>query len=151
MASGPTPYKGETEMRRSSTATFRFVAALLWIAGAFAGPAEAASAKLLLVGVEVDDSAANNDGWLEPGETVNLKVELYNDGDLTATSISGQLSYQGTNPAVTILDPTATWPDLPAKGAPALTDPPHFQVQVGSALACGAVLPFRLTATTASG
>jgi hypothetical protein len=113
--------------------------------------AQPGAPRLLFVGVEVGDAAANNDGWMEPGETVDLKIKLYNDGNELATSVFGVLDYLGTNPDVTIPDKTATWPNLVARGAPALTDPPHFQVQLASTLACGAVLPFRLAVTTGTG
>jgi hypothetical protein len=113
--------------------------------------AQPGAPRLLLIGFEVGDGAANKDGWMQPGETVDLKIKLYNDGNEPATSVVGVLDYLGTSPDVTIPDKTATWPDLVPKGAPSLTDPPHFQVRLASTLACGAVLPFRLAATTGAG
>ncbi len=113
--------------------------------------AASSAPRLLFVGVEVQETAGNADGSLEPGETVNLRVKLYNDGNALATSVFGTLAYLGTNPDVTLLDKTASWPDLAARGAPALTNAPHFQVQVASTLACGAVLPFRVEVTTGTG
>jgi hypothetical protein len=120
-------------------------------AEAAASSATSSAPKLILVGVEVAETSGNTDGMLEPGETVNLKVKLFNDGAGPATSVFGTLDYLGTNPDVFLIDKTATWPDLAARGAPALTSPPHFQVQVASTLACGAVLPFRLEVTTGTG
>src|SRR5437867_9221861 len=70
--------------------------------------------KLLFVGAEVDDSTGNADAWLEPGETFNLRIKLYNDGNEQASSVFGTLDYLGTNPDVTILDKTASWPNLAA-------------------------------------
>ncbi|MGH9870395.1 MAG: FG-GAP repeat protein [Candidatus Polarisedimenticolia bacterium] len=113
--------------------------------------AAASGPRLLFVGVEVEETSGNTDGSLEPGETVNLKVKLYNDGNELASSIFGTLDYLGTNPDVTILDKTASWPNLAARGAPALTDSPHFQVQLAGTLACGTVLPFRVEVTTGTG
>ena len=107
--------------------------------------------RLLFVGVEIEEIIGNADGSLEPGETVNLKVKLYNDSNALATSIFGTLDYLGTNSDVNILDKTASWPDLAARSAPALTNPSHFLVTLASTLACGTVLPFRIEVTTGTG
>src|SRR5262245_23785081 len=71
---------------------------------------------LVLVGVEAQ--GGNGDIWVEPGETVNVRLELQNTGNEQATSVFGTLSYLGDNPQVTILDKVASWPNLVAKGAP---------------------------------
>jgi len=110
-----------------------------------------AAARVVFVGAFVDDSAGNNDGWLEPGETVVLKIELYNDGDVAATGNTGVLSYLGGAGDVTFNADTATWPDLPAKGAPAVSVSPHFQVKLDDGLPCGAILPMRLTVSSSGG
>lgn len=101
-----------------------------------------AQPKLLHVGTEV--TGGNGDDWIEPGETVSLRLSLFNDGNTTAMSVSGTLTYLGAHPSVAVTIPTATWPNLPAQAAPALTNPPDFELQLGSQLPCGAVLPFQL-------
>jgi hypothetical protein len=62
------------------------------------------------VGHVVDDGQGSGGGEADPGETFELEVQLFNDGPLEATGVSGTLS---TNePLVTIVDGTATWPDV---------------------------------------
>lgn len=86
-------------------------------AGASETPlAQPGAPKLLFVGTDAD--GGNGDDELEPGETVNLKIKLYNDGNERATSVHGTLDYLGNRTDVTIVDKTATWPDLSPRGAP---------------------------------
>src|SRR5262249_42865873 len=35
-----------------------------------------AAARIALIGAQIDDSTANNDGSIEPGETVSVRIEL---------------------------------------------------------------------------
>ncbi len=49
----------------------------------------------------------NNNGIIEPGETVNIGFELHNTGQENATGISAVLSSE--NPAVQITQPTSTY------------------------------------------
>ncbi len=125
-------------------------AAALFLMTAWAAtPAEAAP-NLRLIGVQVDDTVTGNgDGEMEPGETVDLKLKLWNDGTTAATSIFGTLTVD--NPDVTILDGFASWPNLVAMGAPALTDAPHFRISLPSAMACGRIVALNLGVLTAEG
>ncbi|HZE89110.1 MAG TPA: hypothetical protein VE404_06150, partial [Verrucomicrobiae bacterium] len=110
-----------------------------------------AAAKLDFVGAVIDDSTGNNDGRLQPGETVTLRLKLFNDGDSAAAAVGGTLVYTGAGTDVSVLTPNGSWPNLPARGAPALSIAPHFQIQLGGGAPCGAVLPFRLDLTASSG
>ncbi|MBN2175379.1 MAG: T9SS type A sorting domain-containing protein, partial [Bacteroidales bacterium] len=47
---------------------------------------------LAMFGYEVDDSNGNNNGKIDPGETVDLIVTLKNNGDLTASNTEGVIS-----------------------------------------------------------
>lgn len=110
------------------------------------------SPKLLLARVEVDDIFTGNASlWIEPGETVDLKLMLYNDGNEIATAPFGVLQYLGSHPDVTLIGKGATWPDLPPLGSPTPANAPHFQLQVGSNFPCGMELPFRLVVTEGGG
>jgi hypothetical protein len=113
-------------------------------------PAQAAE-KLVVIGLAVDDAAlGNGDGSLEPGETADLKVELYNDGT-TAASATGELLLATPAPGVAILDPLATWPTLFARADPRFTDAPHFRVRLDGSFACGRSVPFALRITSPAG
>lgn len=101
-----------------------------------------AQPRVLYVGTEV--IGGNGDDWIEPGETVAVGIRLFNEGTATALSVSGTLTYLGTNPGVTVTTPSATWQNIPVFATPVLTDPPHFELQLGGAVPCGTVLPFRL-------
>src|SRR5262245_42709874 len=113
--------------------------------------AQGGPARVVFVGVEIDDAAGNGDGALEPGETANLRVRLYNDGTGLASGVSGTLTYLGSAAGVTVPVGSAGFADLLAKGAPGLSNAPHFQVHAGSTLPCGAVLPFHLDVTASGG
>ncbi|PJB57906.1 MAG: hypothetical protein CO098_10515, partial [Bacteroidetes bacterium CG_4_9_14_3_um_filter_41_19] len=54
----------------------------------------------------------NGNGFMEPGETVDLSIELSNSGANNATSISGLLSSPDAN--TTILQDYSAFPDIPA-------------------------------------
>ncbi len=134
-----------TKLARSSV----FVTALLVCLAWGAAPAEAA-ANVLLVGVEVDDAATGNgDNELEPGETVDLKLELWNDGTTAATSVFGILQVEHVQ--AVLLDDTATWADLAPQGSPVFTDAPHFQVSLPAAMVCGTEVFFTLRVIAAEG
>jgi len=47
---------------------------------------------LAMTSVTIDDAGGNNNGKIDPGETVNLIVTLKNNGDADATNVTGTLS-----------------------------------------------------------
>ena len=58
---------------------------------------------LSLVDYTVIDTAANGNGWIDPGETVNLEIVLLNSGYNTAVTVEGTIS---ADPFfVTIIEP----------------------------------------------
>lgn len=74
--------------------------------------------------VEVVDGG---NGFLDAGETTQLRVTLKNFGRLTATGVSAYLST--TTPGVTIVDNSASFGDIPV-GSTAVSAAPNFTVQV---------------------
>jgi subtilisin-like proprotein convertase family protein len=96
----------------------------------------------------IDDSAGNNNGDPEPGETFKVAVTLHNAGSSPATAVIGTLST--TTSGVSIIDNSATWPNI-ASGASVLSTSPHFTVQVGGGVACGTVVQFNLLVATGQG
>ena len=87
-------------------------------------------------------------GYVEPGETVTLAVTAKNYGAQDATNVVGVLST--ATPGVTILDDTATFPDIPANGS-ATSNPPHFTFYVDPAFTCGNAIDFTINFTADQG
>ena len=88
--------------------------------------------------VLVDDAAGDADGEADPGEQVGLFVRLLNTGD-PLTGITATLS--SADPLVTIVQGTATYPDL-AAGATA--DGTGFVIQIDDGAPDGHVLSLSL-------
>ncbi|MBN2054236.1 C1 family peptidase, partial [bacterium] len=97
---------------------------------------------------EMDDSAGDNDGILDPGETITIMVDLTNLGTATGTFVSATLSC--THLLVTMNDGQADFPDIPA-GATRTSLAPHFTATVSSSVAVGTRLTFTLAITAAEG
>jgi subtilisin-like proprotein convertase family protein len=92
--------------------------------------------------VSVDDADGNGSGWLDPGETASLAVELVNpwrEASRSVPSVSATLST--SSPGVTIVDGTANYGPLPAGGT-ASGEP--FTVAVDLAATCGDAIRFVL-------
>ncbi|MDX8394886.1 MAG: S8 family serine peptidase, partial [Mariprofundaceae bacterium] len=64
---------------------------------------------LVVRDIRVDDAAGNNNGQLDPGESTSLWIDLENTWQ-DASNISATLS--SADPAVTISNPTASYPAL---------------------------------------
>jgi hypothetical protein len=99
----------------------------------------------------LDDCASGGvgdaNGIWEPGEQVQVPVTI--DALYGAfTNVTGTLSC--TTPGVTILDGSATWPDIPADGS-ATTDAPHFLVEMAPTIACGTIISLDLDVSAAEG
>jgi subtilisin-like proprotein convertase family protein len=86
-------------------------------------------------------------GVWEPGETVEVPITisaLYG----AFTNVTGTLS--STTPGVTILDGSATWPNIPSGGS-ATCDAPYFMVQLSQGIPCGTIMSFDLYVSGAEG
>lgn len=99
--------------------------------------------------VTIDDSFANNNGTIDPGEPVRLTVKLTNPWrnlGQAATSVSATL----TSPTlgVTIHDGTSSYGTiLPTASATGDT----FLISVSSSVACGSAIDFTLATTSSLG
>ncbi len=95
----------------------------------------------------IDDASGSNDGIVNPGETIELRVQLRNSGTTAATGVSAVLT--SADPYVTIIDGNETFPNVAPGGIAATVDDFDFQV----ALECphGRSLRFGLDVTTAEG
>jgi C1A family cysteine protease len=91
----------------------------------------------------VDDSAGDNDGVAEPGETVTLRVSLFNQRWDTATNVSATL--MSLTPGVEVLSSgSTTFPNIPGGGT-AQSNSPHFLVSVDPDVICGQRAHFGLS------
>lgn len=82
----------------------------------------------------------NANGFIDPGETDKLSVQLANTGNGPATNVTATLTT--TSPLVTVTTGTATYPDIPANGTTGPNAP--FAFQVSNSLPCGQPITFTL-------
>ncbi|MEW6730891.1 MAG: hypothetical protein AB1489_06115, partial [Acidobacteriota bacterium] len=97
-------------------------------------------------GRTVSDMSGNGNGAPDPGETVNLTINLLNSGTSMASGISSTLTT--TTPGVTISPNTSAYPDIPSGGNANNATP--FGVSVASSVACGSTISFTLNVATTS-
>ncbi|MBU1699715.1 MAG: hypothetical protein KJ970_15585 [Candidatus Eisenbacteria bacterium] len=95
-------------------------------------------------GVEIDDSAGNSDGVVNPGETVDLSVTLHNFGETAATSLQAAIA---VGVGAELVTGSADYPDI-APGASAIPDAP-FTISVDPDAGDGLRLIFLLEAQAA--
>jgi subtilisin-like proprotein convertase family protein len=88
----------------------------------------------------------NDNGVWEPGETITLAVSVR--GDTAFTGVTGVLT--SSTPQVTVVDGSASWPDLVA-GVETPSSAPHFTVSLRPELACFSEVAFELTVTANEG
>jgi hypothetical protein len=78
--------------------------------------------------VRVTDSLANNNGWVEAGETLAVTVRVLNRG--TAGAVGASVSLRSLDPDATVLDSSAELGDIPAGGRAESSEPLVFAVAV---------------------
>jgi uncharacterized repeat protein (TIGR01451 family) len=84
----------------------------------------------------------NANGTWEPGEQVQFKISLTNDGTTTLTGLT--VTVTPTTPGVTMPDGTASYADLPP-GATADSLAPHITAKLPAGLACGSTVAFNVS------
>jgi Peptidase family C25 len=97
-------------------------------------------------GHTIDDSEGNNDGQINPNETIQMDVSAYNYG-IAGSGISGYLS--SSNPHVSITQDYSAFPDIPAYGQGQTLTSYTFTVLPDAA--DGELLPFTITWTSDQG
>ncbi len=80
------------------------------------------------VSATIDDASGSNDGIVNPGEAIGLRVQVRNTGTATATGVSAALT--SDDPYVTILDGSETFPNIPPGGLAATTEDFDFLVDL---------------------
>ncbi|HEX4963746.1 MAG TPA: IPTL-CTERM sorting domain-containing protein [Thermoanaerobaculia bacterium] len=94
--------------------------------------------------VTIDDSADNNNGALDPGEAVKLKVKLTNPWRGLLKAVTGGTATLSTStPGVTIYDNTAAFGAIAPQGAAFTLD--TFTITVDPSVPCGSAIDFTLT------
>lgn len=88
---------------------------------------------------DIDDSAGNNNGSLDPGETVDITVHVVNEGSSDAFDIMGELS--AANPYITINSNPMDYGDLLAGG----TSEQTFSVTIDATTPEGFTAEFSLS------
>ncbi|OGF67360.1 MAG: hypothetical protein A2Y62_06220 [Candidatus Fischerbacteria bacterium RBG_13_37_8] len=83
----------------------------------------------------------NNNGIIDPGESVQVAVTLINDGIGNLTNINGTLSTATSG--VTINDNNASFPNIP-NGGTGTSIAPHFTYSVSNTFTCGNPIDFSL-------
>lgn len=106
-----------------------------WTAGSDSGSFtiidQVMSPNLVCVGSEVMDDTGDNDGYLDPGETVMIEVSLENKGSIVAENVTAELTC--SHPQwITIIDPTVEFGDIAVNGINKSINP-HFTVYVDPA------------------
>ena len=92
--------------------------------------------------------AGNNNGVIEPGETITTDVTIRNDGNTNLTGVSGVLST--ATPGITMTTGSATFPNINT-GATASCNAPHYIYQVGTGVTCGTSINFDLAMSYTQG
>ncbi|MBN2053686.1 hypothetical protein JW905_02110, partial [bacterium] len=96
----------------------------------------------------IDDSAGNNNGEINPGETISMPVTLYNNSSIDAHTIQATLST--SCPDINITNASVTYPDI-AGHAAMVNNPPNFQFTCSAAAQDGRVVPFVISWTSTDG
>ncbi len=94
-----------------------------------------------------DQSSGNGDGQVDCGETIELLVDLYNQGSSTAVGVNAILST--SSPYVTITDDDEDWPDIPGSGT--RTNIYDYDLSVDPSTPNGHVIQFDLDITASNG
>lgn len=102
---------------------------------------------LLYVSYLVNDSAGGNgNGVVEPGETIDLRVTVKNDGFGDAEAVNGTIST--TDPYLSIITDNATFPNIPDSGY-ATSDP--FTIYIDNSCPTPRFPEINLTLTASGG
>lgn len=97
----------------------------------------------------VNDSTGNNNGTIDPGEPIQLTVQLINPWRRASFGVASATATLTTSTAgVTITDNTSTYPAIAAQGT---ANGDAFAFTVPSAAACGSSIHFTITVTSSLG
>ena len=120
------------------------------VAGIDATVCQEPQPELAYAGYVLDDSLGNGNGWIDPGETVELRVSVANGGTSAASDTTGMLV--AASPLVSVTQSSASWPGIDV-GTTELSETPSFVLEIDPAWSCGEPIDvvLSLTATEAPG
>ncbi|MBN3035278.1 MAG: T9SS type A sorting domain-containing protein [Bacteroidales bacterium] len=98
---------------------------------------------ILFSQLTIDDSNGNNNGLIDFSEHIMFDMTLQNLGSGNGTNLTATI--ETTDPYVTIVDGTHTWPDIPA-GATSFQDD-AFSIEVGDIIPDQHIVTFDLEVT----
>lgn len=99
--------------------------------------------------VAVNDSMSNNNGSIDPGEPVNLTVNLFNPWNNTTKGVASATGVlTSSTPEVTILNGNGTYGAIAAQATVGGT---QFTIRVSPSAVCGQSLKFSLQTTSSLG
>ncbi len=99
--------------------------------------------------VAVDDSASNNNGAIDPGETVKLAITLTNPWRGAGKAVvSASATLATSTPGVTIYTNSATYGAIAPQGSAAGT---QFVVGLAPSVPCGSAIDFAMTTVSSLG
>ncbi|HEY0511691.1 MAG TPA: IPTL-CTERM sorting domain-containing protein [Thermoanaerobaculia bacterium] len=102
-----------------------------------------------LADVMIDDSAANNNGVIDPGEPIKLTIKLTNPWRGAGKAVAGATAtLSTTTPGITIYDNSATYGAIAPQGT-ATGD--TFLITVATSVPCGSAIDFTLTTVSSLG
>ena len=88
-----------------------------------------------------DRPAGNDDGILDPGETIRETIVLWNNSQAAATNVHAALA--SPTPGVTVLQGASAYAAMPPDAA--ATNASAFEYRLDPGLACGSLVQFELT------
>jgi len=99
--------------------------------------------------VTIDDTAGDGNGFIEPGETISMTLDLVNPWRSSSRDVgSATATLVAATPGVTVTDAAASYGPIPAQGSVA-GDP--FAFTVDPAEACGGLIEFDVQIASAQG
>ncbi len=107
--------------------------------------AEVTGVYIALLGYELDEMVGNGNGYIDPGETIDMLVSVRNNGSLLATGVEGLLTT--SSGFVTISNDNVTFGDM----TPGQETSGIFTFTVDMATPIGELLAFGLEVTANSG
>ncbi len=88
-----------------------------------------------------DYPIGNNDGGIDPGESITLPVAFINTGVEEAGNVTALLT--STTSGITVITGSTDFPDIPSSGSGQSVSP-HFSFRVDSSVPCGTTIEFSL-------
>jgi hypothetical protein len=106
------------------------------------GLADKASACLLgeFAAVDIDDRSGNRNGILEPGESAEVNIRLFNNTPNALAELAGTVSLVNPPSGVSLISNELVWGSVAEQET--VMSSTGFEIEVASSVACGTTIPF---------